>query len=51
VCRWLGGVEEGVARPDIQDIRAPQVRVLEEVRMLRVDLEWVHVVELLKVEH
>ena len=51
VCRTFGGVEGGLLVQTVQDIRQSQVRVLEEVRMLHVDLKGVHVVELLKIDH
>jgi hypothetical protein len=49
--RWgLGWIEHRFAGPDIVDIVDPQMRVLEQVRGLGVDLERVFLIEQVELE-
>lgn len=43
--RRLGGVEERIVDPDVVDVVKAEVRVLEQVRGLGVDLERVLLIE------
>ncbi len=47
---WLGRVEHRVARPDVTDVLHPQLRVLEEVSDLVIDLKRPVIVEEIHVE-
>jgi hypothetical protein len=47
----LGRVEEGIARPDLLHIGHAEVRMLEEVGSLMIDLERIGVVKTLEVQH
>jgi hypothetical protein len=46
----LGGIEERVAGPDIIDVVDPQIRVLEKMRRLGIDLERVLFIEHARIE-
>lgn len=48
--RWRRWVEERVTGPDVQHIVDTQLRVLEQVRGLRIDLERIQFVEHIEVE-
>lgn len=48
--RWLGRIEQRVAAPHVHHVLQPQVRMLEQVSCLRVDLEGLAVIERVKIE-
>jgi hypothetical protein len=50
VRRRLGRVEERLAGPHIIDVIDPQVRMLEQVRGLRVDLKRIFLVQQVQIE-
>jgi hypothetical protein len=50
MCRGLGRVEQWIACPYIFDVRDPEMRMLEKVHRLRVDLERVLLIQQARVE-
>lgn len=50
VGRWLGGIEQGIAGPDIADVVQTQVGMLEEVAGLPIDFERPVIIEPIDIE-
>jgi len=47
---WLGWVEQRIAGPHVVDIVDSQVRLLEQVRGLRVDLKRIFLIQQVRIE-
>ena len=48
--RRLGGVEERITHPDLRNVLGAQLRVLEQMVHLVIDLDWPLIIEQVQIE-